>query len=43
LSRSGRLGFDAARFEADHLLPEPLDCLPGVGFEIDEVECSKWA
>jgi len=32
----------AARFEADHLLREPLDYLPGVGFEIDEVQRSKW-
>jgi ubiquinone/menaquinone biosynthesis C-methylase UbiE len=30
------------RFEADHLLREPLDYLPGVGFEIDEVRRSKW-
>jgi ubiquinone/menaquinone biosynthesis C-methylase UbiE len=32
----------AARFEADHLLREPLDYLPTVGFEIDEVQRSKW-
>jgi hypothetical protein len=31
-----------ARFEADHLLREPLDYLRGVGFEIDEVQRSKW-
>lgn len=30
------------RFMADHLLREPLDYLPGVGFEIDEIERSKW-
>jgi ubiquinone/menaquinone biosynthesis C-methylase UbiE len=30
------------RFEADHLLREPLDYLPGVGFEIAEVQRSKW-
>jgi ubiquinone/menaquinone biosynthesis C-methylase UbiE len=30
------------RFEADHLLREPLDYLPEVGFEIDEVQRSKW-
>lgn len=30
------------RFEADHLLREPLDYLPGVGFEIEEVQRSKW-
>jgi ubiquinone/menaquinone biosynthesis C-methylase UbiE len=30
------------RFEGDHLLREPLDYLPGVGFEIDEVHRSKW-
>jgi ubiquinone/menaquinone biosynthesis C-methylase UbiE len=30
------------RFEADHLLREPLDYLPEVGFEIDEVKRSKW-
>ncbi|TMK27478.1 MAG: class I SAM-dependent methyltransferase [Actinobacteria bacterium] len=32
----------AARFEADHLLREPLDYLPGVGFQVDEVKRSKW-
>ena len=32
----------AARFEADHLLREPLDYLPGVGFEIVEFNRSKW-
>ena len=32
----------AVRFEADHLLRDPLDYLPGVGFEIDEVHRSKW-
>ena len=32
----------AVRFEADHLLREPLDYLPGVGFEIDDVQRSKW-
>jgi ubiquinone/menaquinone biosynthesis C-methylase UbiE len=32
----------AVRFEADHLLREPLDYLPSVGFEIDEVKRSKW-
>jgi ubiquinone/menaquinone biosynthesis C-methylase UbiE len=32
----------SVRFEADHLLREPLDYLPGVGFEIDEVKRSKW-
>jgi len=32
----------AVRFEADHLLRDPLDYLPGVGFEIDEVLRSKW-
>jgi ubiquinone/menaquinone biosynthesis C-methylase UbiE len=32
----------AVRFEADHLLREPLDYLPGVGFSIDEVKRSKW-
>jgi ubiquinone/menaquinone biosynthesis C-methylase UbiE len=31
----------AVRFEADHLLREPVDYLPGVGFEIDEVKRSK--
>jgi ubiquinone/menaquinone biosynthesis C-methylase UbiE len=30
------------RFEADHLLREPLDYLPEIGFEIDEVQRSKW-
>jgi ubiquinone/menaquinone biosynthesis C-methylase UbiE len=32
----------AERFEADHLLREPLDYLPGVGFAIDEVQRMKW-
>ena len=32
----------AERLEADHLLREPLDYLPGVGFVIDEVQRSKW-
>jgi ubiquinone/menaquinone biosynthesis C-methylase UbiE len=31
----------AVRFEADHLLRDPLDYLPGVGFQIDEVRRSK--
>jgi ubiquinone/menaquinone biosynthesis C-methylase UbiE len=30
------------RFMADHLTREPLDYLPKAGFEIDEVERSKW-
>jgi ubiquinone/menaquinone biosynthesis C-methylase UbiE len=30
------------RFMADHLTREPLDYLPKVGFEIDEVQRSKW-
>jgi ubiquinone/menaquinone biosynthesis C-methylase UbiE len=32
----------AVRFEADHLLREPLDYLPEVGFKVDEVTRSKW-
>jgi ubiquinone/menaquinone biosynthesis C-methylase UbiE len=32
----------AVHFEADHLVREPLDYLPGVGFEIDEVQRAKW-
>ena len=32
----------AVRFEADHLLREPLDYLAEVGFEIESVERSKW-
>ena len=32
----------AVRFEADHLLRDPLDYLPTVGFEVDEVQRSKW-
>jgi ubiquinone/menaquinone biosynthesis C-methylase UbiE len=32
----------AVRFEADHLLREPLDYLPSVGFIIDDVRRSKW-
>jgi ubiquinone/menaquinone biosynthesis C-methylase UbiE len=31
----------AVRFEADHLLREPLDYLPGAGFEIEKVQRSK--
>ncbi len=30
------------RFEADHLLREPLDYLEGEGFELERVERSKW-
>lgn len=30
------------RFEADHLLREPLDYLPSVGFGVEVVERSKW-
>jgi ubiquinone/menaquinone biosynthesis C-methylase UbiE len=29
------------RFEADHLLRDPLDYLPGVSFQVDEVRRSK--
>jgi ubiquinone/menaquinone biosynthesis C-methylase UbiE len=32
----------AVRFEADHLLREPLDYLQTVGFEIDDLKRSKW-
>ena len=32
----------AARLEADHLLREPLDYLPAAGFEVDEIQRSKW-
>jgi SAM-dependent methyltransferase len=32
----------SVRFLADHLTRDPLDYLPGVGFEIDEVHRSKW-
>jgi ubiquinone/menaquinone biosynthesis C-methylase UbiE len=32
----------AVRFEADHLMREPLDYLVEVGFEIESVERSKW-
>ena len=32
----------AVRFEADHLLREPLEYLKRAGFEIDELERSKW-
>jgi ubiquinone/menaquinone biosynthesis C-methylase UbiE len=43
LVRAGQRLLDplAVRFEADHLLRDPLDYLPGVGFEIDEVQRSK--
>ncbi len=30
------------RFEGDHLLREPLDLLQAAGFEITEVERSRW-
>jgi ubiquinone/menaquinone biosynthesis C-methylase UbiE len=32
----------AVRFEADHLIREPLDYLADEGFEIESVERSKW-
>jgi ubiquinone/menaquinone biosynthesis C-methylase UbiE len=32
----------AVRFQADHLTREPLDYLRPVGFEVEEVERSKW-
>ena len=32
----------AVRFEADHLTREPLEHLDAVGFEIEEMERSKW-
>jgi ubiquinone/menaquinone biosynthesis C-methylase UbiE len=32
----------AVRFEADHLLREPLDYLAEEGFEVERVERSKW-
>jgi ubiquinone/menaquinone biosynthesis C-methylase UbiE len=32
----------AVRFMADNLTREPLDYLPGAGFQIDEVQRSKW-
>jgi len=32
----------AERFAGDHLVREPLDYLPDVGFVIDEVQRSKW-
>jgi ubiquinone/menaquinone biosynthesis C-methylase UbiE len=32
----------AVRFEADHLVREPLDYLSEVGFEIESVQRSKW-
>jgi ubiquinone/menaquinone biosynthesis C-methylase UbiE len=32
----------AVRVGADHLLRDPLDYLPSVGFEIDELQRSKW-
>jgi ubiquinone/menaquinone biosynthesis C-methylase UbiE len=30
------------RFMADNLTREPLDYLPGVGFEVNQIERSKW-
>jgi ubiquinone/menaquinone biosynthesis C-methylase UbiE len=44
LVRGGQRLLDplAVRFEADHLLRDPLDYLPSVGFEIDELQRSKW-
>jgi len=32
----------SVRFQADHLLRDPLDYLPAAGFEVDAVERSKW-
>ena len=32
----------AVRFEADHLLRDPIDHLEEVGFEVTELERSKW-
>jgi ubiquinone/menaquinone biosynthesis C-methylase UbiE len=32
----------AVRFEADHLLREPLDYLEAEGFDVERVERSKW-
>jgi hypothetical protein len=32
----------AVRFEADHLVREPLDYLADVGFEIESVARSRW-
>ncbi len=32
----------SVRFEADHLLRDPMDHLEDVGFEIEELERSKW-
>jgi len=32
----------AVHFAADHLLREPLDYVPDVGFVVDEVQRSKW-
>jgi ubiquinone/menaquinone biosynthesis C-methylase UbiE len=32
----------AVRFEADHLVRDPLDYLAEVGFEVESVERSKW-
>jgi ubiquinone/menaquinone biosynthesis C-methylase UbiE len=32
----------SVRFDADHLVREPLDYLAGVGFEIDSVQRLKW-
>lgn len=32
----------SARFEADHLLRDPMDHLEDVGFEVEELERGKW-
>lgn len=32
----------SVRFEADHLLRDPIDHLEAVGFEIEELERSRW-
>ena len=32
----------SVRFAADHLTREPLELLDGVGFEVEEMERSKW-
>jgi hypothetical protein len=32
----------AVRFEADHLLRDPLDYLPSIGFQVEDIQRSKW-
>lgn len=38
----GQVAAGAHGFEADHLTREPLEYLRAAGFEVEELERSKW-